>query len=66
MYDQLSPENEGYVLEMNGVVPVDGGEVSHPDVHLIARGHRQHVCVRTREQRRVEAAPVDTLCGISV
>ena len=54
-------QNERHILEMNGVVPVDGGEVPHPDVHLTARGHRQNVSVRTREQRRVEAAFVYTL-----
>ena len=49
---------------MNRIVPVDGGEVSHPDVHPTARRHRQHVSVRTCEQRRVEAAPIHTLIGI--
>ena len=47
--------------EMHGIIPVDCGEVPHPDVHLTAGRHRQQVRVRTSEQRRVEAAPVHPL-----
>ena len=54
-------QNERHILEMNGVVPVDGREVPYPDVHLTARGHRQQVCIRTSEQSRVETALVYTL-----